>query len=60
MLCSCLEQCFSPTSSLVTRNPVTAAVHTMGNPKMTQLCVDIKTHVGHEEELKGTVVVFSV
>lgn len=41
---------FSPPSSLVIPNPVTAAVHTMGNPIMTQLCVEIKTHVGHEEE----------
>lgn len=28
---------------------MTAAVHTMGNPIMTQLCVEIKTHVGYEE-----------
>lgn len=41
---------FSLPSSLVIRNPVTAAVHTMGNPIMTQLCVEIKTHVGCEEE----------
>lgn len=40
---------FSLPSSLVIPNPVTAAVHTMGNPIMTQLCVEIKTHVGHEE-----------
>lgn len=37
-------------SSLVIPNPVTAAVHTMGNPIMTQLCVEIKTHVGYGEE----------
>lgn len=48
-------------SSLVIPNPVTAAVHTMGNPIMTQLCVEIKTHVGYEEgsyllELKGGMV----
>ncbi len=41
---------FSLPSSLVIPNPVTAAVHTMGNPIMTQLCVEIKTHVGYEEE----------
>lgn len=40
---------FSLPSSLVIPNPVTAAVHTMGNPIMTQLCLEIKTHVGHEE-----------
>lgn len=57
---------FSLPSSLVIRNPVTAAVHTMGNPIMTQLCVEIKTHVGCEEELfvkaqrgQGSVVVCS-
>lgn len=41
---------FSLPSSLVIPNPVTAAVHTMGNPIMTHLCVEIKTHIGHEEE----------
>lgn len=41
---------FSLPSSLVIPNPVTAAVHTMGNPIMTQLCVEIKTNVGYEQE----------
>lgn len=41
---------FSLPSSPVIPNPVTAAVHTMGNPIMTQLCVEIKTHIGYEEE----------
>lgn len=53
VLCSWLELCFfffSLPSSLVIPNPVTAAVHTMDNPIMTQLCVEIKTHVGYEEE----------
>lgn len=37
-------------SSAIIPNPVTAAVHTMGNPIMTQLCVEIKTYVGCEGE----------
>jgi len=41
---------FSLPSSPVIPNPVTAAVHTMGNPIMTQLCVEIKTHVSCKEE----------
>lgn len=36
--------------SAIIPNPVTAAVHTMDNPIMTQLCVEIKTHVGCEGE----------
>lgn len=51
-LCSELEWflfLFFLPSSPVIPNPVTAAVHTMANPIMTQLCVEIKTHVGREE-----------
>lgn len=36
--------------SAILPNPVTAAAHKMGNPIMTQLCDEIKTHVGCEEE----------
>lgn len=44
--------------SSIIPNPPTAAVNTMANPIRTRLCVEIKTHVGHEEasyylELKG-------
>lgn len=66
-LCSWLELCvfFSLPLSQVIPNPVNAAVHTMGNPIMTQLCVEIKTHTGCKElfvraQREGTAVVRSL
>lgn len=55
--CVCAAGWTAVPSSIIP-NPPTAAVNTMDNPIRTRLCVEIKTHVGHEEascylELKG-------